>query len=144
MNAYNFSRVVLGLLAFAQLSRVARFRSNFFGLFKTMRKPKERKETHITLSSLRRECLHRKLRVCCACWENPMQTFLVLFCGWSCVEALTLQTEANPIRKVGWARISNLSIWEFEKDLRRGFKFSNFRQPVGITSKPCEPRSRLY
>jgi hypothetical protein len=29
-----------------------------------------------------------------------MQTFLVLFCGWSCVEALTLQTEANPIRKV--------------------------------------------
>jgi len=29
-----------------------------------------------------------------------MRTFLALFCGWSCVQALTLQTEANPIRKV--------------------------------------------
>jgi len=29
-----------------------------------------------------------------------MQTFLALLCGWSCVEALTLQAEANPIRKV--------------------------------------------
>jgi len=29
-----------------------------------------------------------------------MQTFLVLLCGWSCVQALTLQAEANPIRKV--------------------------------------------
>merc|ERR1719263_1411548 len=29
-----------------------------------------------------------------------MQTFLALLCGWSCVQALTLQAEANPIRKV--------------------------------------------
>jgi hypothetical protein len=29
-----------------------------------------------------------------------MLTFLALICGWSCVEALTLQAEANPIRKV--------------------------------------------